>query len=98
MDFKQIEAFVNVVRYKSFSKAADATFFTQPTISAHIQNLENELGVKLLNRNGRNVDMTPHGTEFYKYAIEMINARSAALNAMGAGPDAASGILEIQTS
>ena len=42
MDFKQIEAFVNVVRYKSFSKAADATFFTQPTISTHIRNLEKE--------------------------------------------------------
>ena len=50
MDFKQIEAFVNVVRYKSFSKAADATFFTQPTISTHIRNLEKELGVKLLDR------------------------------------------------
>ena len=41
MDFKQIEAFVNVARYKSFSKAADAMFFTQPTISAHVAALEN---------------------------------------------------------
>ena len=98
MDFKQIEAFVNVVRYKSFSKAADATFFTQPTISSHIQNLENELNVKLLNRKGRTVEMTPQGSEFYKYAIEMINARSAAMDALGAGDDEVSGILEIQTS
>ena len=43
MDFKQIEAFVNVVRYKNFSKAADATFFTQPTLSTHVANLEEEL-------------------------------------------------------
>ena len=49
MDFKQIEAFVNVARYKSFSKAADAMFFTQPTISAHVAALENELGQKLFN-------------------------------------------------
>ena len=98
MDFKQIEAFVNVVRYKSFSKAADATFFTQPTISSHIQNLENELGVKLLDRKSRSVEMTPQGSEFYKYAIEMINARSAAMDALGAGSDEVSGILEIQTS
>lgn len=98
MDFKQIEAFVNVVRYKSFSKAADATFFTQPTISSHIQNLENELNVKLLDRKSRSVEMTPQGAEFYKYAIEMINARSAAMDALGAGDDAVSGILEIQTS
>ena len=55
MDFKQIEAFVNVVRFKSFSKAADASFFSQPTISTHIQNLEKELGVKLLDRKSRTV-------------------------------------------
>lgn len=98
MDFKQIEAFVNVVKYKSFSKAADATFFTQPTISAHIQNLEAELNTQLLDRKNRTVEMTPQGAEFYKYAIEMINARSAAYNALSAGDERLSGILEIQTS
>ena len=36
MEFRQLEAFVNAVKYKSFSKAADASFLTQPTISAHI--------------------------------------------------------------
>ena len=82
MDFKQIEAFVNVVRYKSFSKAADATFFTQPTISTHIRNLEKELGVKLLDRKSRVVEMTPQGSKFYKYAVEMINARAQAFDAL----------------
>lgn len=98
MDFKQIEAFVNVVRYKSFSKAADATFFTQPTISTHIRNLEKELGVKLLDRKSRTVEMTPQGNQFYKYAVEMINARSLAIDAINAGVENLSGILEIQTS
>ena len=82
MDFKQIEAFVNVVRFKSFSKAADATFFTQPTISTHIRNLEKELGVKLLDRKSRVVEMTPQGSKFYKYAVEMINARAQAFDAL----------------
>ena len=50
MDFKQIEAFVNVIKYKSFSKAADATFLTQPTISAHINTLEKELQMQLVDR------------------------------------------------
>lgn len=98
MDFKQIEAFVNVVRYKSFSKAADATFFTQPTISAHISNLEAELNAKLLDRKGRTVEMTPEGAKFYKFAVEMINSRSAAIEALGASSSDVSGILEIQTS
>ena len=98
MDFKQIEAFVNVVRYKSFSKAADATFFTQPTISTHIRNLEKELGVKLLDRKSRAVEMTPQGAKFYKYAVEMINARAQAFDALDNTSDRIEGILEIQTS
>ena len=98
MDFKQIEAFVNVVRYKSFSKAADATFFTQPTISPHIRNLEKELGVKLLDRKSRSVEMTPQGAKFYKYAVEMINARAQAFDALDDSSDRIDGILEIQTS
>ena len=98
MDFKQIEAFVNVVRYKSFSKAADASFFTQPTISTHIHNLEKELGVKLLDRKSRSVEMTPQGAKFYKYAIEMINARAQAVDAIRDTSENIEGILEIQTS
>lgn len=98
MDFKQIEAFVNVVRYKSFSKAADATFFTQPTISTHIRNLEKELGVKLLDRKSRIVEMTPQGSKFYKYAVEMINARAQAFEALSDMDENIGGILEIQTS
>lgn len=98
MDFKQIEAFVNVVRYKSFSKAADASFFTQPTISTHIQNLEKELGVKLLNRKSRTVEMTAQGATFYKFAVEMINSRARAIEAITKSNDTVEGILEIQTS
>ena len=98
MDFKQIEAFVNVVRYKSFSKAADATFFTQPTISTHIRNLEKELGVKLLDRKSRIVEMTPQGAKFYKYAVEMINARAQAIDALDSDSDNVKGILELQAS
>jgi DNA-binding transcriptional LysR family regulator len=84
MDFKQIEAFVNVVRHKSFSKAADATFFTQPTISTHISVLEKELGTKLLDRRGRTIEMTPQGRQFYKYAVEMVNTRAKAIEEINA--------------
>ena len=76
MEFRQLEAFVNAAKYKSFSKAADATFLTQPTISTHVSNLENELGVRLLNRSGREISLTPHGHEFYSYAVELLNTRS----------------------
>ncbi|MDY6045148.1 MAG: selenium metabolism-associated LysR family transcriptional regulator [Peptoniphilus sp.] len=79
MDFKQISAFVNVVKYKSFSRAADAAFLTQPTISAHVISLEKELGVILLNRNRGEVVLTEEGKKLYSYAVDLINTRDEAL-------------------
>ena len=46
MEFKQLEAFVAVVDYGSFSEAARRLYLTQPTISAHIRSLEDELHIK----------------------------------------------------
>lgn len=98
MDFKQIEAFVNVVKYKNFSRAADATFLTQPTISTHINNLEKELHAVLLNRQGREVTMTKQGELFYAYATNILNLREqATLAIQGTGRDV-EGILNIEAS
>lgn len=98
MEFKQIEAFVNVVRYRNFSRAADATFLSQPTISAHINNLENELGIILLNRQGKEVSLTSQGELFYPYAVSMLNAREQAKQTVQGMKNGVEGILEIQAS
>lgn len=50
MEFKQLEAFVAVVDYGSFSEAARRLYLTQPTISAHIRSLEEELHSRLILR------------------------------------------------
>ena len=98
MEFRQLEAFVNAVKYKSFSKAADATFLTQPTISTHVGNLEAELGVRLLNRKGREISLTHEGQEFYSYAMELLNTRERAINQLHSFSKELEGILGIQTS
>lgn len=98
MDFKQIEAFVNVVKHKSFSKAAEATFLTQPTISVHIRSLENELGVTLLDRQGKGITPTPQGKTFYRYAIEILSTRDRAKSIFSDAAENLKGVLEIQTS
>lgn len=82
MDFKQIEAFLAVVDNKSFSKAAEICLLTQPTISARISTLEKELGVRLIDRNSRELLMTDYGQVFYKYAEEMLDARDKAENSI----------------
>ena len=98
MEFKQLEAFVNVVKYKSFSKAADASFLTQPTVSTHISSLEKELGVTLVERLGKESRPTKQGREFYKYALNLINTREKAIAAMGGLNRGLSGVIELQAS
>lgn len=79
MDFKQIEAFINVARFKSFSKAAEAIYLSQPTISTHINTLEKELDISLFDRSGKDINLTPAGLLFYDYAINMLNTRDEAI-------------------
>lgn len=98
MDFKQIEAFVNVVKYKKFSRAADASFLTQPTISTHINNLEKELNAVLLNRQGREITMTKQGEAFYSYATNILNLREQAVLSVQGMKREVEGVIEIQTS
>lgn len=68
MDLGQIEAFVQVAQHRSFSKAADALFLTQPSVTARIQSLERDLGEALFERNGRGVRMTEMGGAFLPFA------------------------------
>ena len=72
MNLKQIEAFVSVADEGSFSKAANALFLTQPTVSAHISSLEKELGVRLFVRNTKEVSLSEEGHLLYGYAKQMI--------------------------
>lgn len=79
MDFKQIDAFANVAKFSSFSKAAEAIYLSQPTVSAHIASLEEELGTQLFDRRGKDVRLTYAGTLFLEYAINLINLRNTAI-------------------
>lgn len=79
LDFKQIEAFINVAKYKSFSKAAEAIYLSQPTISAHIASLEQELDTVLFDRHGKEVRLTHAGSLFLEHAINLINIRNNAI-------------------
>ena len=75
MDFKQLQSFVSVVKYKSFTQAAQHLYLSQPTISAHVSQLENELGNRLIIRTTKNIEITPKGLEIYEYAVNILNLR-----------------------
>lgn len=72
MNLRQLEAFIKVSDSKSFSKAAQELYLTQPTVSAHIQTLEKELKVRLFVRNTKTVKLSEDGKTLYQYARQMI--------------------------
>lgn len=74
MDLRQLETFIEVANSKSFSKAADKLYITQPTVTNHIQNLEKSLGTLLINRSGKNITLTDAGSLLYRYAINIVNS------------------------
>ena len=72
MEDHRLKAFCLVIEMKSFSKAAEAKFITQSAMSHLIKNLEDELGVKLINRKGKALTPTPAGRIFYEHAKQIL--------------------------
>lgn len=67
MTFEHLEYFLLVEKYKSFSRAAEENYLSQPTLSKQIKALEKEVGVTLFVRNARSVELTEAGMEFSRY-------------------------------
>ena len=87
MNLKQIEAFGKIANNNSFSSTAKELYLTQPTISAYITNLEEELGVQLFARTTKAVELTENGKKIYLYAREMVDLASTIQNMFKGGAE-----------
>lgn len=72
MELRQLQSLVAVVKYRSFTKAAEMLYISQPTISTHIRMLEEELEYRLIIRNTKSIQVTPRGMELYECACKML--------------------------
>jgi len=79
---RQIEVFCQVADQKSFSKAANAVFLSQPTVSEHMASLERTLGTRLFDRVRGAVSLTRSGQVFYGYAQRMLSMQREAVRAL----------------
>jgi DNA-binding transcriptional LysR family regulator len=75
MDFRTLRAFVEVVRQGGFSQAAKATFMTQSTVSKAVRQLEDEVGVPLLDRVGHRAVLTAAGEIVYPRGLKLLAER-----------------------
>jgi len=81
-DFREIEAFVWIVRLGSFRQAAQTLHLTQPSISERIARLEDIVGKRLLDRGQRPIVPTIAGRQFYHHAVQLLESRHAALETL----------------
>jgi DNA-binding transcriptional LysR family regulator len=75
MDLDQLHTFLEIVRLKSFSKAAQTCYRTQPAISAQVRQLEQELNTTLFERLGTKISLTVAGRIFAEHAEQILALR-----------------------
>src|SRR5437868_12011455 len=68
MELYSLQVFLTVATEKSFSRAAEKLFRTQPAVSLSLQRLEQELGEKLIDRSGKDLILTDAGRNVLEYA------------------------------
>ena len=78
MDLDQLHTFLEIVRLKSFSKAAQTCYRTQPAVSAQVRQLETELNAPLFERLGTKIALTAAGHIFAQYAEQILGLRRVA--------------------
>jgi len=98
LEFRQLETFLKVAELKSFSKAAQEIFLTQPTVSEHIRQLEAELNTRLFLRTKKEAILTPAGRLFVKHARKILSLRRQVTLEMARFSDTVEGELVIGAS
>lgn len=73
MNILQIKYAVEVARYGSINKAAEALYVAQPNLSRYIRELEADLGIAIFKRSSRGMAPTPDGETFLRYARQVLN-------------------------
>ena len=95
MDHDQLTSFLEVAKLQSFSRAAEKIYRTQPAISAQVRLLEQECGERLFDRSGKKVLLTPAGEILQRYAQQIIQLHTDALQAVAELNQTARGKLQI---
>ena len=82
LNLHQLATFQVVAKHGSFVRAAEELRLSQPAVSAHIRNLEKDLGVKLFDQIGRKTYLTPAGEELYLYSQKIFSVMVETLEVM----------------
>jgi len=98
LEIAQLEAFILAADLGSFRRAADYLHLSQPSLSARIHSLEQELGVSLFHRMGRGVRLTEMGKLFLGYGEKTLSTLNQGKEAINSAMNASGGILNMASA
>jgi len=98
MENFRLKVFRTVAKNLSFTKAANELFISQPAITKHIQAIENEYGLRLFNRNGSKIYLTPAGKVLYDYSNKLFNLQKELENVLNTFKEKQTGSLRLGAS
>ena len=73
MELRQLNTFIQVARFKSFSRAAESLGYSQSAVTVQIRQLEEELDARLVDRIGKHISLTAQGEQFLAHAYDVLN-------------------------
>jgi LysR family transcriptional regulator, transcriptional activator of the cysJI operon len=98
VNIHHLETFVKIIELKSFTKAAEELYLTQPTVSKQIAELESFFNAKLIDRAKRTVGLTGAGEILVKYARDFLSLKKEVIDAIAAFQGLKTGNLRIGAS
>lgn len=95
MNLSQLYYFRKLAQLQHYTKAAKELYITQPSLSDSISSLEQELGISLFQKEGRNVKLTKYGQEFYEYVNDALNQLDKGIAVAKSKSGAMGGMIDI---
>lgn len=95
MDIKQLRYFIAIAEEKNITAAATRLHMSQPPLSMQLKQLEEELGVKLIERNGKSMELTDKGVVLYQHALHLVNSLEEVKNELLETEEGKKGVLSV---
>ena len=98
MELRQLEYFAAVARHRHFTRAAEALYVTQPALSQQVRRLEAELGLALLRRTSKGVELTAAGADLLVHAEKVLAEVAAARADMDRHTGVSRGVVRVAST
>ncbi len=95
MEIRQLEYFLMVSKVNSFTRAAELLYVSQPAVTNAVRTLEDELGIRLIDRSLKQATLTTEGKIFYAHVEKLMQGISNTLNEINALKDLNGGVLRL---